>query len=403
VLPLRVSALLVLSGCAAVCLETASATPAISGPAGCALELRGSDASGNVVLQTVAYALDRPGLLLAPLSPAARLQGRWKRLTTLRDPGQPGSDITGDVIEVTEVLLEDAGRDLVLLRAPGLDACTGATDGDPAAGRPIHPVETADTDPTEGDTLLGLRDRDGYRPRLFQARLDRSFLLGAGGEILRLRIPDGGGAGSGFLFDRHDRLFGSILPPPPGGDRSFACAVPIDRQALELAASGSGTPVGTALARAAGDTSPGAMALLARALLLTRDDQTDQALGLLDQVARLAGESDLLLLERGGRLFRVGRTDAAIEDFSRAARISPRLFLARYNLGVAYGAAGRYEEAIESFTRALEIEPRHAQARYQLALALMAAHRLEGARRECEALEPIDPLLARDLRSVLAF
>ena len=57
---------------------------------------------------------------------------------------------------------------------------------------------------------------------------------------------------SGFLLDRHNHLIGSILPPPPGGDRLFACAVPIDRRELDQAASGTGLPVSDALAQPAG-------------------------------------------------------------------------------------------------------------------------------------------------------
>jgi Tetratricopeptide repeat len=397
VLPLRALVAPVILACLSIRPAGATAVAAAPGPIACALELRARDASGNTVLTTVAYALDRPGLVLAPLSAAARLRTRWQRLQTVPDPGPAGPGDGRAPIDVTEVLLQDASRDLVLLRAPGLEACDRKDDGvadGPAATAPV---------PAEGDTLLGLRDRDGYRPRVFQARLDRMIALGAGPELLRVRIPDGGGAGSGFLFDRRHRLFGSILPPPPGGDRQFACAVPIDRRVLDVAASGPGLPVSDALARPADDFARSAAGLWAQALLLTRDDQADQALRLLDDVARLSGDSDILMLERGGRLFRIGRTDAAIADFERAARLSPRLHLARFNLGVAYGAAGRYDEAIDSFTRALEIEPLHAQTHFQLALALMAAHRVEGARRECDSLERIDKALARDLRAALSF
>jgi len=398
VLPLRAVVVPVLFVCVSIGLGAATAAPLAPGPAACALELRARDASGNTVLQTVAYALDRPGLVVAPLSPAARLRSRWQRLQTVPDPGPAGPGSGPVPIEVTEVLLQDTGRDLLLLRAPGLEACAGGNDGAEA-----EPAGAAPSEPAEGDTLLGLRDRDGYRPRLFQARLDKMISLGAGSELLRVHIPDGGGAGSGFLFDRRHRLFGSILPPPPGGDRLFACAVPIDRRQLDVAASGPGLPLSEALVGPADDASRSAAGLWAQALLLTRDDQVDRALRFLDDVQRLAGDSDALLLERGGRLFRIGRTDAAIADFARAARLNPGLHVARFNLAMAYGSAGRYDEAIDSFTRALEIDPLHARTHYQLALALMAAHRAESARRECDSLERLDPGLARDLRAALDF
>ncbi len=378
----------------------AYASPLVPSLSTCAIELSASDASGNTVFQTVAYALDRPGLVLAPLSPTARLRPRWERLRTSPDPALSGSKTGRAVVEVTEVLLQDPSRDLVLLRAPGLEACESEGDGTKDASEGAEPASTTRV---EGEPLIGIRDRDGYRPRVFQARLDKMIAVGAGPALLRIRIPDGGGAASGFLLDRHHHLIGSILPPPTGGDRLFACAVPIDRREFDLAASGPGRPLSDALAHPADDVSRTPAGLWAQALLLTRDDQADQALRLLDEVSRLAGESDALLLERGVRRFRIGRNDAAIEDFARAARLNPRLHLAQFNLGVALGAAGRYAQAIEAFRRAVEIDPRHPQTRYQLALALMAAHQPERAREECGRLERLDAALASDLRAALAF
>ena len=379
----------------------AFAAPVDPSPSTCALELSARDASGNTVQQTVAYALDRPGLVLAPLSLTARLRSRWERLQTWPDPALSETAAGRGPIEVTEVLLQDPSRDLVLLRAPGLEACDagldGTADGAPGGAAVVLPLRT------EGEALIGIRDRDGYRPRVFQARLDKTIATSAGRELLRIRIPDGGGAGSGFLLDSHHRLFASILPPPPGGDRLFACAVPIDRRELDVAASGPGRPVSDALAQPRADEfSRTPAGLWATALLLTRDDQADQALLLLEEVVRLAGESDILLMERGVRRFRIGRTDAAIDDFARAAQLSPRLHLAHFNLGVALGAAGRYAQAIDALSRALEIDPRHAQTHYQLAVALMAARQPDRAREECGRLEHLDAGLAADLRATLA-
>src|SRR5207247_1018441 len=127
--------------------------------------------------------------------------------------------------------------------------------------------------------------------------------------------------------------------------------------------------------------------LIAQALVLTRDDQTDLALRLLDDAVRLGGESDVLLVERGSRRFRIGRTEAAIQDFARAAALSPRLHVAHFNLGVALGSAGRFAEAAEAFDRALRIDPGHAQTRYQLARALYADRRADRARDEWERAE----------------
>ncbi|MEK7282372.1 MAG: tetratricopeptide repeat protein [Acidobacteriota bacterium] len=374
------------------------------GPLSCVLELSGRDASGNTVLQTVAYALDRPGLVLAPLSTAAPGLSRWQRLQAAPDPLLSGPAAAGvnsagppsgaaGAIEVTEILLEDPGRDLLLLRAPGLGACEAGVPGAAPA-------------PAAGDTLIGIRNRDGYRSRVYRALLDRAFPTLGGPDVLRIRIPDGGGAGSGFLLDSRRRLVGSILPPPPGADRLFACAVPIDRGEIDAAAARPGRPLLAAPPAApppAGDFTRTPAGLLAQALLLTRDDQADRALRLLDEAGRLSGESDVLLMERGTWRFRIGRTETAIQDFARAAALNPRLLLAHFNMGVALGTTGRYAEAADALTRALSIDPYNAPAHYHLALALAAAQRPDQARREYERLWLLDAGLARDLGALLKF
>ena len=72
-LPLRTIVAPGILACIFICPAGAFAVPLVSGPAGCALELRARDASGNTILMTVAYALDRPGLVLASDRKSTRL------------------------------------------------------------------------------------------------------------------------------------------------------------------------------------------------------------------------------------------------------------------------------------------------------------------------------------------
>jgi len=219
---------------------------------------------------------------------------------------------------------------------------------------------------------------------------------------MRIRMPDGGGAGTGFLFDRDGRLIGSILPSSPGADPRLACGVAFNADHIAATASGTGGQgLGEPQQRPLEQFARTPTGLLAQALLLTRDDQIDQALRLLDEVERLAGLSVSLLMERGALRFRIGKIDGAIEEFSRAARLDPGRHLAHYDLGIALGAAGRYEGAVEAFTRAQEIDPRHVMTRYQLALALQAANRPEMAREQCNLLSRLDATLASSLKSIL--
>jgi tetratricopeptide (TPR) repeat protein len=253
--------------------------------------------------------------------------------------------------------------------------------------------------------MIGIRNRDGYRGRVYRALLDRTVPVRGGPDLLRVRIPDGGGAGSGFLLDSRRRLVGSILPPPSGADRLLACAAPIDRAAIDAAALRSGRALleASSVPRTPDAPARTLAAVLAQALLLTRDDQADRALALLDEAVRLAGESDLLLMERGAWRFRIGRTEAAILDFARAAALNPRLLTAHLNLGVALGTTGRYPEAADALKRALLIDPYNAPAHYQLALALAAAQRRDQARSEYERLRLLDAAMARDLGALLQF
>ena len=386
----------------------ATATP---GPLSCVLEIAGRDAAGNTVLQTVGYALDRPGLLLAPLSTLAPGAARWRSLSAAPDPlgsgpasgatSGPASGAAGRAgasrpsagsADVTEFLLEDPERDLVLLRAPGLGACEAGVTA-------AVPAESA------GESWIGIRNREGYRGRVYRAQLDRTIPVRGGPDLLRVRIPDGGGAGSGFLLDGRRRLIASILPAPSGADRLLACAVPIDQAAIDAAAASTGrSPLeASSTPRSPGQAARTPAAILAQALLLTRDDQADRALALLDEVVGMIGESDTLLMERGAWRFRIGRSEAAILDFARAATLNPRLLTAHLNLGVALGTTGRYPEAADALKRALSIDPYNAPAHYQLALALAAAKHRDQARGEYERLRLLDAAMARDLGILLQF
>jgi tetratricopeptide repeat protein len=378
----------------------AGATPAPSNPTPCVLDLLGEDASGNKVLQTPAYVLDRPGLVLTSLTEVARHRTRWERLLVAPDSSLPGPAPASGPIPVTAVALADPSRDLLVLRVSGLEACIATV----TSGTGSSAADRTDVSlPAVGEVVTGLRSRDGYRSRIFRGEVDR--LAGAGErlELLRIRMPDAGGAGAGFLFDRGHELIGSILPSFAGADTRLACAIAISSDRAAAAASEStGETLDSLRQRTPEEFAQTSTGLFSQALLLTRDDQTVQALRLLDEVERLAGESGSLLMERGALRFKAGRLDGAIEDFARAARIDAGRHLAHYNLGLALGAAGRYEAAIEAFELARDIDPRHALTRYQLALALEAAHRPELARQECDHLGGLDATLAGDLKSILS-
>src|SRR5206468_11213537 len=133
-----------------------------------------------------------------------------------------------------------------------------------------------------------------------------------------------------------DRPIGTIRPPQTGSDPSLVLAVPVRGDEIAEVSGRSGLPPRAALGQVMGQGFPRtSVGLFARALLLTRPDQADEALALMDQVASLTGEFEGLLMERGALHYRTGRNDAAIADFAASARANPSSHLAYFNLGVA--------------------------------------------------------------------
>jgi hypothetical protein len=324
------------------------------------------------------------------------------RLSVAPDPDLSGAVPGQSPYEVTGILRVDTSRDLAWLSAPGLPAC----DASPPGFEPLGPGEDEGGVPlTRVDKpLIGIRDRDGYRSRVFRATLERTISIPGEVDLLMIRIPDGGVGRAGFLFDDRHRLFGALLPSAPHSDPALACAVamtdgspgivPPDRTTL---------PFQEALAETADPFHSTPTGLLSRALLLTRHDQIDRAIGLLDEVAGVIGEFEDLLIERGVRQFTAGRTARAIEDFTRATRLNPGHYLAHYNLGIALGTSGRYLQAADALERALLIDPDHPRALYHLALAHQAARRPERALRDYELLMVQDAGLADELRQILGY
>lgn len=403
------------SACAAaapsgVAVPAGPVLPHAGSPIDCALVLSGLDGEGRTTFQAVAYSMEEPGRLLVSGTGWGR-DGR-ERLVVRPDDGRIAGNGPAAGYAVTGALRYAPGPDLAILSAPGLPACraggppAAAAEATSAGSPPIGGFHGADA--AEGTRLVGLRPRDGYRPRVFRATVERLIRVPGIPSLMLLRLPDGAGAESGFILDGLLRPLGSILPPPPGGDRSLICAVPIDPAFLAAPDAALDVPPGEFPAPPPGPSGAGPAAdtpagLLSRALLLTRDDQAATAIRLLDRLLEINGPDARILVERGSRSFRVGRTAAAIEDFQRAAKLDPSFHLAHFNLGVTLGSEGRYREAAAALTRALEIDPDHQRTRYQLALALQAAGDSERARREYTLLERLDPALARSLGQALGF
>ncbi len=368
----------------------------------CACTLEGEDLEGRPVLQAFALALDRPGVLLTSLSALRQGPSPWTRLSVA--PLAEGDDASGRSYAVTEVLATEPARDRALLRVPGLGACQPeALD----VGADLDPLskDAAATDrstPRPGDTLTGLRNPGGYRSTLFRATLERRVPARNGVDLLFVRIADGAGAPAGFLLDQRHRLIGLIVPPPPGADPNFAVAVGITDAEIEQGDGEPGLDLQQAIRQERWNDFAGTPAgLLARALLLTRVEQTEQAIRLMNEAAATSGPFPGLLLERGALHYKIGGIEAAIADFRAATEIDTTLRLGFYDLGMALGTAARFHEAAEAFAKAHSLDPGDAKSLYQLVLALKAAGMPDRARQELDLLTNLDASLASELRPFL--
>jgi hypothetical protein len=361
-----------------------------TGAMGCRVALAGFDDAGHRVFRTIALALDRPGLVVTPLHTLERGGARWERLAVEEESAGDGA-----AMDVKGVVSLDPSADLAYLDVPGSPSCASVAEGDAASstGSPAGPAAAQ---------VLVLRERSGYRPSTAGGQVLRSVALPNDRRLVLARLLDGKGAEPGLMIDSSGTFLGSVVPAPPGSDPALAAVV-----AAALPSSDQGRdpapPRSILFAKAAPTFSGTPSGIAAQALLLGGAGRTEAAIERLDDALSGGGETAALLLERGALQYASGRLPAAVRDFSRAAQADPSSYLARFNLGVVLGVSGRYDEAAAAFGEAREPAPSNPRVRFELALALRAAHQGDAARVEWEALDGLDPTLARELKLLLGF
>jgi predicted Zn-dependent protease len=101
----------------------------------------------------------------------------------------------------------------------------------------------------------------------------------------------------------------------------------------------------------------------ALALALIRKGEREEALALMEAVARKSPMDPLVLADLGRVRYRAGRPEAAIGLLEVVAPETgdPEVF---FDLGRAYAAVGRYEKAIQTLDRVMEMAPDLIGARY---------------------------------------
>ncbi|MCB1425263.1 MAG: tetratricopeptide repeat protein [Zhengella sp.] len=122
-------------------------------------------------------------------------------------------------------------------------------------------------------------------------------------------------------------------------------------------------------------------ALFARANLLQRHGQMDQALADYDQALALEPGWAVVWQNRGNLLLRAGRLLQGLESLRQSLRLDPSLTESAVSMGAALQMLGRAEEAKAAYRSVLERVPRHPVACSNLATLLIdGAHYAEAVR-----------------------
>ena len=113
--------------------------------------------------------------------------------------------------------------------------------------------------------------------------------------------------------------------------------------------------------------------------LCCRQNQTDEALSLIERVIALDPGNADAHSNRGIILERLGRSGEAQASYRTAVAVNPDHAPAHNHLGVQLSVQGKTDEAIELYRRAVELAPDAADYRYNLGRALRSSGDLQGA------------------------
>ncbi len=93
--------------------------------------------------------------------------------------------------------------------------------------------------------------------------------------------------------------------------------------------------------------------------------------------------------------------EEAAKALRQATIIEPNSAAAFFNLGLTLYSGKRYSEAILAYREVIKLRPNLAPARFNLALAYLAINDKQAATAEYDALKPLDPQAAEQLRRMI--
>lgn len=131
--------------------------------------------------------------------------------------------------------------------------------------------------------------------------------------------------------------------------------------------------------------------------LYYKDGKYEEAVENYRKALSLAPDQGSGYMRLGASLNRLQRNEEAIEAYKQAI---PRLSdpsLAYNNMASVYGALGSYQEQIEALRNSIQHRPGYAAAHFNLGVTLLKVGDMEGAKKECEALNELNPAMAEAL------
>ena len=93
--------------------------------------------------------------------------------------------------------------------------------------------------------------------------------------------------------------------------------------------------------------------------------------------------------------------EEAAKSLRQATKIEPTNAAAFFNLGLTLYSGRRYSEAIEAYKEVIKLRPNLVAARYNLGLTYLAINDKQAATAEYDALKPLDPKAAEQLRLLI--
>lgn len=275
---------------------------------------------------------------------------------------------SGEVLEIEQVVSEDAGADLIKVRVR-----IGDID--------VKPLRMAGKLPSPGQRIIVIGSPYGLEKSVSDGIVSTIRQIEELGEVIQITAPISPGSSGSPVLDLDGRVVGIATVQLDGG-QNLNFAVPGARISMlqvhdEMRLfTWTASTLTSAASRAAVDREWPVAAELFRRAATADPDYFDAHLGL------------------GYASIEVGNEKGAFESFREAVRLRPDLPAAHAGIATAYARAGAWKEAIDSYREAIRLDARYADAHYGLGVAYLQSGDQQMALEEYRSLKALDSEMA---------